>query len=425
MRLLVISHNVFSNTTNMGKTMLGYFRDWEQHEVAQLYVHSEVPVSSVCENYYRITDKEAAVSILTRRCGRSFGKEDIEEKRENSRTDTGILSQIYRYAQRRTPLIYMARNAVWKMSAWNSYKLKRWLDDFKPEAVFFASGDYAFLYDIALSVAKNKNIPLFTVCMDDYYLNNVNNNSVLGRIEHRMFMRHVRKTLAYSSAIFTLCDKMAEDYARVYNKRCIVLHTPASFDGMLNGREERRIAYLGNLIPNREKSLVVLGQALKALDLPAGPQFIDVYSSENRAEVVRLLVPENGIRFHGQVSANEVKRIISESMAVIHTEAFDEASKARVRYSVSTKIADSLASGTCLLVYAPEEIASVDYLKKNNAAFVITEKDDLEDKLRLFFEDGVVRSRIVTNALQLAKCNHGITAAGGTIRNVIESYLPS
>lgn len=423
MRLLVISHNVFSNTTNMGKTMLGYFRDWEQHEIAQLYVHSEVPVSNVCGNYYRITDKEAAVSIVTRRCGRSFDRKDIEEKRENSRIDTGMLSRIYRYAQKRTPLIYMVRNAVWKMSAWNSCKLKKWLDDFRPEAVFFASGDYAFLYDIALSIATKRSIPLFTVCMDDYYLNNANDNSVLGRIEHRMFMKHVRKVLDYSSVLFTLCDKMAEDYGRAFQKTCVILHTPASFTEKLNEKKERQIAYLGNLIPNREKSLVALGKMLKSLNMPNAPHFIDVYSSESRDEILGLLVPKNGIRFHGQVSADEVKHIIGESMAVIHTEAFDEASKARVRYSVSTKIADSLASGTCLLVYAPEEIASVEYLKKYDAAFVITEKEDLGDKLQEFFEDNAYRSQIVANALELAKRNHGVKAAGRTIRAVIESHI--
>ena len=79
MRLLVISHNVFSETDNMGKTLLSYFAKWNVQELAQFYIHSEVPTSHLCENYFRITDKEALKSILTRNCGSTFGKEDIQK----------------------------------------------------------------------------------------------------------------------------------------------------------------------------------------------------------------------------------------------------------------------------------------------------------------------------------------------------------
>ena len=407
----------------MGKTLLGYFRNWEQDEIAQLYVHSEVPVSDICTNYYRITDKEAAVSIFSRKCGGRFGKDDIQENRLTPRTDTGILASIYRYAQRRTPFVYFMRNIIWKMSAWNSPNLKAWLDDFTPEAVFFASGDYAFLYNVALDIAQTRNIPLFTVCTDDYYLNNTNNRTVCGKLLHKRFMKSVSRTITYSSALFTICDKMAADYSKAFGKKCVVLHTPSSFENTLNVKKAPRISYLGNLMPNREESLVRIGRTLKELDLADGPKHIDVYSSENRTNVTDMLVPENGIIFHGQVGAEDVRRIIGESIAVIHTEAFDEDTKARVRYSVSAKIADSLASGTCLIVYAPGDIASVEYLKKNGAAFIISDKDDLKKQLKLILEDSERRERISANGRQLARQNHGVCSAGNVIRSVIGDYV--
>ena len=42
-RVLIVSHNVFSRTSNMGKTLLSYFRDFQPDEIAQFYIHSEIP----------------------------------------------------------------------------------------------------------------------------------------------------------------------------------------------------------------------------------------------------------------------------------------------------------------------------------------------------------------------------------------------
>ena len=422
MRLLVISHNVFSDTTNMGKTLSSYFKNWHPDELAQLYIHSEVPTSGICENYFRITDKEALESIFTRKCGRTFGKDDIDIGRATSRTDTGLTAQIYQFGRKRSPMIYLARNAVWRFSAWKSRKLLKWMDDFAPDAVFFASGDYSFMYRIALEIAKRRNIPLYVTCMDDYYLNNMNKDSMLGRFAHCLFMRQIKRAMERAENIFVICDKMAEDYSKLFGKECHVLHTPASFEDPLHEEKKGGIAYLGNLGLNRHKQLTRLGRALKELNMENAPKTIDVYSSEPREEILRELTLENGIVFHGAVSAGEVKQVIGESMAVIHTESFDETMKERVRYSVSTKIADSLASGTCLLVYGPSDVASVEYVKKNDAAFVITQDDDLNERLRRFLKDGSLRNQIVTNALDLAKRNHGVTAAGDIIRNVIEKH---
>ena len=78
MRILVISHNIFSDTESMGKTLSGYFNGWDKDEIAQFYIHSEIPTSNkVCKNYFRITDIDALKSIFTRKCGKAFGNHNF------------------------------------------------------------------------------------------------------------------------------------------------------------------------------------------------------------------------------------------------------------------------------------------------------------------------------------------------------------
>ena len=68
-KILVISHNVFDRRTNMGKTLSGFFTDWNPDRLAQLYLHSEIPTSDICHKYYRITDTDALKSVPERmRC---------------------------------------------------------------------------------------------------------------------------------------------------------------------------------------------------------------------------------------------------------------------------------------------------------------------------------------------------------------------
>lgn len=421
MKVLVISHNVFSKTGNMGKTLCSYFENFNKEDLAQFYIHSEVPTVDICENYYRVTDKEMIKSIFWCKVGNVLGSDDIDIDRDTSRTDSGSDAKLYQKARKRTPLIYLVRNFWWKLGHYNSKKFNAWLDEFNPDCVFFVSGDYAFMYDIALKIAKKKNIPLYISCMDDYYFNNKNSNRFFGDFQHKLFMKSVKKAVDYSSALFCICDSMSKDYNKYFNKKCITIHTAASFDSQLVANKTNQISYIGNLGYNRHLQLVDIGRELKKLNLAVN--YIDVYSSEIREEILKYMTEENGIVFHGSIPADEVKEVMAESLAVIHTESFDENMKNSVKYSVSTKIADSLMSGTCILAYGPEEIASMKYLEDNDAAICINSKDDLKTGLEELLNDEKRRNEVIANAVNLAKKNHLPGTAGDIIKEVLKENV--
>lgn len=418
MKVLVISHNVFSATNNMGKTLIGYFSKFNSDEITQFYIHSQVPTTNVCKRYYRITDKEAIKSIFGVPCGRIFTSQDIQSKRVDSRTDTGVSAVLYQKARKRTAMTYIARNTWWKLSHWNNKKIKKWIAHINPDCIFFASGDYAFMYDIARKIAESRGIPLLVSCMDDYYLYNKNSSSWLGRIQHYFFMKSVRKTMEYASKIFCICDKMSSDYSKMFHKECITIHTPSSFSCNKPSQKNNRVCYLGNLGYQRYRQLIDIGRALKGLGFET--TYIDVYSAETQKDVVDLMNKDNGIIFHGAIDAEEVAKIMRDSLAIIHTESFDEAIRKSIQYSVSTKIADSLMSGTCIFAYGPSEIASIKYLIDNDAAIFCTDKCDLEHSLKILLKDENKRKKVIHNALSLGKQNHSLDVTPITIRNELQ-----
>ena len=91
----------------------------------------------------------------------------------------------------------------------------------------------------------------------------------------------------------------------------------------------------------------------------------------------------------------------------------------RVRYSLSTKIADSIASGTCLLAYGPAEAASMDYLIRNEAAFTAVSPEELPGTLVRLFTDDAEYRRIAGNATALARRNHSPETTRETVRRAL------
>ncbi|MBO4252050.1 MAG: hypothetical protein J5911_05275, partial [Clostridia bacterium] len=226
-RVLLIGHNVLDGRTAFGKTLISFFKGWGKDSLAQLYFHSEVPTTDVCGRYFRITDTDVFNNVVKRRqlTGKSFGAADIDDKRATSRTDTGIKSKIYSFGRRRSPLIYIARNFIWKKAKWFSDELKKWITDFSPEVIFFAAGDYAFAYDITYKIAEEFNIPVITYCCDDYFINRLNPHKILSKTVYRGLMKSVRRCMEKTVAVITICDKMTAAYKKLFDKPIYTVYT--------------------------------------------------------------------------------------------------------------------------------------------------------------------------------------------------------
>ncbi|RGD16693.1 glycosyltransferase family 1 protein [Subdoligranulum sp. AM23-21AC] len=425
MKVLVISQTVFSKTSNMGKTLTSYFSDFQPNELAQLYFHSEKPTNSdICQDYYRFSDVDALKSIFSaRRMGTSIEACDIHDSDGSARIDSGISRNAYKIGSKHKAWVLLLRDMLWRLSEWNNPQLLQWVDDVKPDVIFFASGDGAFSYRIAKSLKARLNVPLVMICVDDYYINNRNKSELLGNIRQKLFLKTVKKTVADVDGIFTICDTMNRTYTQLFGKKCYTLHTSAKNRKLELKTNATQVSYIGNVGYNRYKQLIDLGKAIARVKNEKVPHHIDVYSGSISEEYITPLKNATGIVFHGAVSASDVPKIMENSIAVIHTEAFDEETQNLVRFSVSTKIAESLMYGPCLIAYGPEGIASIDYLKENNAAYVITRPGDLEMGLAEILTNRELREQIVKNARVLAIKNHNADVNPKKVRRWLEDIV--
>ena len=424
MNVLIISQPVLSYSNNMGKTLMAYFSAFPANNVSQFFLRQGEPTNTdVCENYYRFSDLDAVKSILNHKIrGTVFDKTQIVppvvDEPENIKLDDA-----YKLGAAHKAWMLLARDTIWKLSNWKNKKLLAWLDSMNPDIIFLAPGDGAFSYRLADEIARYLSKPLAVVCMDDYFINNRNKGELLGGIRQKLFMNVVNKTIQNAAAIFTICDEMNKAYTNLFHKQCVTLHTSADNKSMVLKSDASRVSYIGNLSCGRYKTLLELGRAISEINDDTLTIVIDVYSGSKEAEYISPLKNAPGINFRGAIPAEQVPEVMSESVMVIHTESFDPAMKELVRFSVSTKIAESLMYGPCLLAYGPEGIASIDYLKENNAAYVISRPEDLEKGLEKILTNKELREQIVRNARALALKNHNADVNPRKVRKWLQEVV--
>lgn len=407
-KVLVISHNIFSESTGMGKTLASMLACIPPDRMAQLYFHSEVPTIGVCKNYFRITDVDMVKSLFSRHAKyHIFDDKDIRCGLKSSRTDKGMLSKIYQFSRKRTPMIYNFRNLLWRMGKWDSKALEKWICDFSPDVIFFASGDYVFSYRIVQKLAERYKLPIVIWCCDDYYISRRNRDSIGGNYCYKKLMKAVHHLSSQIASVVVISEKMKQDYTRIFRQTIDVIRISAEENpyGVTQSMRSRMV-YAGSLGVNRIIPLVELGRVIKKSQIE-GYEQIDVYSGEQNEHILELLTEENGICFHGKASQEEVTEIIGHARYVLHLEAFDENSKSRTRYSLSTKIGEYLQSGACILAYGPEDISSMEYLAEHQAAVCIKDACELNAVVRNLNQKEESYQYYVDNAKKLAcKCHN-------------------
>lgn len=403
-KVLIISHNCFSESGSNGRTLANFFRGYPTERLAQFYIYNEMPSSDVCCNYYRVTDKDALKSLISFKCGTKI---DLKEQPDIQN------GNVVKYKKpNRTPLVYYAREWIWSLGHWNNKRLVDWLNDFSPDIVLFQAGDAAFLYQFALELSKKYGIPLVIYNSESYYFKEANflaksfASELFYKILHRRFCKYAKRAIVYASRSIYITDALKDLYDGEFTRPSNTIMTASSLVGSMAAvpKVEKKISYLGNLGVGRYETLIELASILQTIDFNLT---IDVYGKASE-DVIAQLNRTKGVRYCGFVSYEQCVQIMCESEILIHVENFSAFYLEDSKYAFSTKIADSLSCGTCLFVYAPDELYCTQYLKSTEAACVATNRDEAHSLLKCLVADEKLRKKYSARGKVIACQNHAI-----------------
>lgn len=425
MKVLIISHNPISTQSNMGKTFRSLFHQFDREELCQLYIYPVVPNEDRCASYYRVTDKDVLKALIR------FQKPGGEMLAERISADHGLYEvpedqALYKSRKNKTALRRLLRDIAWKLAPWYNSSLKAWLEREKPECIFVAPGVAKFLYDIALRIAKERNIPIVTYICDEYYFVK-KPKQWLDVLRLKLLQRKMEKLFNHTRHLVVISEELRQAYAKRFGVDTTVIMTGAAIDVAGVGKtcdQPRNVCYFGNIRCNRYTTLAQIGQALDKMNRVYGEDYrLKIYTAEKDPEILQVFDGINSVERCGFVSGEAFDRAFREADVLVHTEAFDDASIDFTQHSVSTKIADSLASGIPLIAYGPEQISSMAHLLRHQCAVTAVSQDGLQAMLEKALRDKSARDDVVKRALSVAAECHDMNHNSDRFRCVIEETV--
>lgn len=423
-RVLVISNNCFSPSNSNGRTLGNLFYGWPKENLAQFCVIAKDPAWDVCDNYYCLEDRTmlAAFKGGKKAIGRKLqvpvlnnnSTLNVKEPIDTQRKDIG----------KKTLPKVMLRELVWAFKRWKSSDFEQWIENFNPNIVVLQFGDSSFMIDIALYVAQSRNIPLVVYNTEGYYFfpRNWHFNSKLDGflfpIYKHSYQTKVRKLMAYASRSVYLNDKLQNDYDKEFGGKSSVIYNSS---GLHNSSapafdsDVPHISYLGNLGLDRDSALAEVGEVLYNID---SRYHIDVYGNADE-KIAKTLNEAKGVVFHGCVSYDKVKEVIDDSDILFHVESERGYKERQLQYAFSGKIADSVSSGKCFVLYGPKDLACSMYIIETGAGWFADNKAKLKEVIVNIMNNTKERNAVLKKAKVVAEQNHSFEGNAHKFQNIL------
>lgn len=426
-RILIVGSTPY-NLNTPARAFDAYFHGWKKENLAQIFSYPKKPCKGHCGYFCQITDKR----MLQRTLGK---KRPVEVFYEDSQLETAwkdgnkevgnkFYKKLYSFGSgRKTPLIYLGRKLLWRKKLWCSDALNDWLDSFAPECVFLSFSDDFFLPQIALYVAQRYHIPIVSSIGDDYYFNDRPSLSPLYHIYKRAYRKLIRKVFAHGGSAIYISNKIRDKYNKEFGLNGETVYLASGLKrkpfAPIN-RENPVISYFGNIRQGRNESLNAIGYALGKIN----PEYkLHIYSGQTEPETTGLFYENPNVVFHGSIPYSQVEQKTRESDIVVIVEGFKPEHVNNTRYSLSTKAADSLASGAQIFVYGSAECGVIEYMASTDSAAVCTEDADLEKCIQDLILDVEKQQHFYDHAITITKKNHNLQSSTGTFRRVVEKAI--
>ncbi len=405
-KVLILSHNPLSTYNSMGMTLLRLFSEFPPEALCQLYIYPSLPDTGHCASFFRITDKDVLKSFFSLFCVR--GREVFPVEREPSAFEHPQDEKLYRNVRNKTPLRMLLRDAMWRFSHWYNRPLKRWLAEQKPTCIFVAPGSGVFFYAIARKLAKKLRIPIVTYICDDYYF--LRGCGLLGRLRQCALCKAIEKLLGDTSHMVAISQPLADAYHARFGVPVTTIMTGTGrpiAPAVRSTVGAQSLFYAGNIRLGRNESLAAVGRALDDINAAHGTRFsLELYTGEKENALLAAFDGISSLHLHGFLAGAEFEQAFQAARLHLHVESFAPAEAEIVKCSVSTKIADCLGSGCCLVAYAPPQVASMQYLLEQRCALTATASNQLRGMLEQAFFDPAAADQAAQNGLLAAHTYH-------------------
>lgn len=427
MKILIIADEVWNDDIHGNNVLSNWFSSFDA-EFAEIYCSPGTPKNKVCNKYFQITDAMMAKSIIGKKAGNKFDI-SISQMQSNQIAQNAeeIPVKFYSFMKSITGEgIRSIRDMIWLLGRYNKIELQKFIDDFNPDIIFCPRLLTPKLLRLENIVSKMTDAPFVAFTADDEAsLKQVNYSPLywLKRICFRnAFQNHIKLYKHY----FMFSEEQAKDYETAYNISTSTLFKSGNFDKELEEKNINtpiKLVYAGRLYCNRWKTLVDISKALKQINADELKMTLDIYTQEKVTnEQRKALMLSNDVILHKPVKPEELVGIYKNADIALHVESFDKKYKYATRVSFSTKIIDLMASTCAIIAICWDKHAGFQYLKKNDAAFCISDTEQIKSMLEKIVNNPQLIRTYSRKAFECGKKFHSRQSIQNQIKEMFE-YL--
>lgn len=424
-KVLIVMTTPYS-TSDSSRTLDAYFHFWEKNKVAQVFSRNWIPNKGHCEEMYQITDSALLRKWLHKvnTVGRIYHYSEMRDIDGNQvLADNSAVGIGYKLGAKHLPIIEILRGMLWRKKYWCTENFLKWLDGYKPECIVYNFSNHLFTQQIALFVAKRFNIPIVAVIGDDYYFNDRFSLSPAYLYFRYKFKKLTEQVLSGNCSAVYCSDKIRDKYNNFFgiNGKTVYINSSLKRRAFRPiNKDNPKIVYFGSIRLGRNNALLEIADALKNISLNYK---LEVYSNDSDEAFCGDLKKHQNVYYGGAIPYTEVQKKIAECDIFVIAEGFREEDINFTRYSLSTKASDSLASGTAILTYGPEDAGVVSYMKETKGAMVCTGKQNLQEDLIKLINDETLQKALYDNAILAFNKNHSVESSTKFFESILAEVI--
>lgn len=428
-KILIVSDATWADGNNIGNTFSNLFKDWPKDKIGMIYTRSDLPNTSVCDTFFRISESSLIKRFLSSKVktGNKINSMNLENiaVQKTLQKDEESGKNLYKFfLKHRWSIFLTCREVLWKIGNWKTKELDEFIDEFNPEIVLSLACPGMYMNRLQQYIIKKSKAKSIIYFVDDVYSNKRFNLSPIFWINRQISRKGIRKTVSMCDSTYTIIDKQKKEYDSFFDVNSKILNKGGSFSEKSKFKNAIntpvKMIYTGNITSGRWQTLVKIGEALDKINKNYYKATLEIYT-KNRlyGKIDKAFQRIKSIEFKGSIDADQVTEVQNRGDILVHVESMKLKEKLETRLSFSTKIVDYFERGKCILAVGWSDSASISYLKENAAAIVIDNIEGIELVLNELLNNPTLITEYAIQSWELGRRNHEI----GIIRDNFYSTL--
>jgi len=402
-RVLIVNQQSISKKNATGITLKSLWDKWPSESAYEIYT------DPVQEGLYRFESKCIHQTFL-QRVARSDAASSVNssvKKTANGSASNRSLKSIIRQG-----LVMGLDSQTVHLSKeeWDN------IEQFQPEVIYTLGASVSIL-KLVNTISERLKIPVIIHFMDNWPEHLQWEDNPFCKSYHKSMLRYLHLCLQKSNLGIAISPIMAREYQNKFGIEFGYLMNSvdqASFLCSKANDEIRNYVYAGGLHLSRWKALKDIASSLKN----NGSAQLSIYTSDQNRQMYEGEFGGLPVVFYNSVEHEKIMEVYEKANVLVHAEVDNPLLSGFFKYSISTKIPEYLSTGKPVLFFGPKSIGLFQYLQENDAAFVASTTEELNDCIQKIQKEDL-RCRVVNNALKLARNNHSVQQAQKNLHSMI------